>query len=73
MHEYKKFAVSKASTLPLKGAEQSRTYLYHLKTRTPYSRKVASPTGTNVIGWIVMISILENQAEHLGRDIKNTT
>ena len=49
-------AVSMVLTSTLKGTKQSRIYLYYIKTRTPYTIKVASSTGTEAIGWIVMVS-----------------
>ena len=43
-----------ASAPSLRETEQSKTYLYHLRTRTTYSTKVVSSIGTNVIELTVM-------------------
>ena len=54
------FVVGMEVTPTLREKEHSRTYLYHLKTRTQCNTKVASSIGTNVIGLTVMRSTGES-------------
>ena len=49
----------------------SKTSLWLQRTKILSLKRVGSYTDTNVTGWSVMKSILENQHEHLERGSKN--
>ena len=61
-----------AATNTLEAMEQSITYWYHQRTKTPYNAKVVLYTGTDVTGLGGMRVMLENLLECLGK-IQGTT
>ena len=62
----KAYAVSVASTHTSEATDQSRTYWYHQRTKTPYNTRVCLYTGTDGTELTAMKNIVENLLEYSG-------